>query len=403
MSRRALQRLLWAAIVTAVLVTIGVANAQSFSAPPRRSYADLAPDPGRWAVVGRDGVLAGGRPEHRELALLVADNVGRRILITDFSGRVLWSWTNPTGRTSRFSGPLGVRWTAPGKILATFGTGEVGQIDVATKTFDWKVDRLGGEYLRSPYDAQVLPDGRLAVVLRRNHGGMVAVYDRTSGRRVWQVRMHETHTMLYRSPSESWHTRGPSIMIGALGRIAEYTYRPGHHARLLWQRHSRWSHDLVDVDDGTFLSQDGTYVHRFRHTGGDIWRVHSHFVWRRIAVDPADPAQFVHGRRVAGQRAGAPARGRLAGPPVEPAQRRHPHRLALRSADRAARGGAPCPLTSRPPARPSSSAATPTSAGTTCRPRSPPCWPRARSPRRWWSWSTTTRVSSNDSVRRSPR
>lgn len=293
MSGRALRRLLWAALATAVLVTIGVASAQSVSAPPRRSYADLAPDPGRWAVVGRDGGLAGGRPEHRELALLIADNVSRRILITDFSGTVLWSWTNPTGRTSRYSGPLGVRWTAPGKILATFGTGEVGQIDVATKTFDWKVDRLGGEYLKSPYDAQVLPDGRLAVVLRRNHGGMVAVYDRHSGRLVWQVRMHETHTMLYRSPSESWHTRSPSIMIGALGRIAEYTYRPGHIPRLLWQRHSRWSHDLVDAGDGTFLSQDGTYVHRFRHTGGDIWRVSSHYAWRRIALDPADPEQFV--------------------------------------------------------------------------------------------------------------
>ena len=293
MSGRTPQRLLWAALATAVLVTVGVASAQSISAPPRTSYADQAPDPGRWAIVGRNGAVDGGRPEHRELALLVADNVSRRILITDLWGKVLWSWSNPTGRSSQYSGPLGVRWTAPGKILATFGTGEVGQIDVATKTFDWKVDRLGGEYLKSPYDAQVLPDGRLAVVLRRNHGGMVAVYDRSSGRRVWQVRLHETHTMLYRSPSVSWGTDGPSIMVGAKGRIAEYTYQPGHRARLLWQRHSRWSHDLVAVGDGTYLSQDGTYVHRFRHTGGDIWRVPSSFVWRRIALDPADPQQFV--------------------------------------------------------------------------------------------------------------
>ena len=82
-------------------------------------------------------------------------------------------------------------------------------------------------------------------------------------------------------------------MIGAKGRIAEYTYQPGRSPRLTWQRHSRWSHDLVDVGDGSFLSQDGTYVHRFRHTGGDIWRVGSQYVWRRIAIDPADPQQFV--------------------------------------------------------------------------------------------------------------
>ena len=55
----------------------------------------------------------------------------------------------------------------------------------------------------------MLPDGRLAVVLRRNHGGMVAVYNRNTGNRVWQVRLHEAHTMLYRSPSESWGTKGP--------------------------------------------------------------------------------------------------------------------------------------------------------------------------------------------------
>ena len=292
MKGRALPRLLWAALATAVLVTIGVASAQS-SVPPRTSFTDLAPDPGLWAVVGRDGTLAGGRPQQRDLALLIADNVNRRILITDFTGDVLWSWDNPTGRGSRFSGPLGVRWVKPGKILATFGTGEVGQIDVATKSFDWKVDRLGGEYLKSPYDAQLLPGGRLAVVLRRNHGGMVAVYDRHSGRQVWQVRLHEAHTMLYRSPAESWGTKGPSIMIGAKGRIAEYTYRPGHQPRLTWHRQSRWSHDLVDAGDGTILSQDGTYVHRFRHTGGDLWRVGSQFVWRRIAIDPADPELFV--------------------------------------------------------------------------------------------------------------
>jgi hypothetical protein len=99
-------RLLWAALATAVLVTIGVASAQSVSAPPRRSYADLAPDPG----AGRSSVATGARrrpARARELALLIADNVSRRILITDFSGTVLWSWTNPTGRTSRTPGRSG--------------------------------------------------------------------------------------------------------------------------------------------------------------------------------------------------------------------------------------------------------------------------------------------------------
>ena len=45
---------------------------------------------------------------------------------------------NPTGNPSSAAGPLGVRRLPGNQILATFGTGEVGVIDVATKRRVWQ-------------------------------------------------------------------------------------------------------------------------------------------------------------------------------------------------------------------------------------------------------------------------
>lgn len=293
-----LKRLGWATVVTTVLVTTGVARA-SWSVTSTAT-PDAAAQPVLANPAGVGAGLAAPTAQSR-YALLIADNLSRRILITDYDGNIVWQWRNPTGLPSRFSGPLGVRWVGTDKILATFGTGEVGLIDVHAKKFDWVRTSADGEYFKSPYDAQILPDGNLAVVTRYNHGGQVAVYDRTSGQRVWQVLADQPHTMLYLGPKRSWHTSYPSIMVGAKGSIGEYTYRPGHTPKLVWQQPSRWPHDLVSVGDGTFLSQDGTYTRRFTRTGGqapgarghDLWRFSSYGLPRRFAIDPADPGLFV--------------------------------------------------------------------------------------------------------------
>ncbi len=99
---------------------------------------------------------------------------------------MLWKFDNPTRETSSSSGPLGVRWLPNGHILATFGTGKVGEIDPATKTFVWKVAGFNGDWFASPYDAQLLPNGRLAVANARQETGRVTVYDTATGAQVWK-------------------------------------------------------------------------------------------------------------------------------------------------------------------------------------------------------------------------
>ncbi|MDQ6641480.1 MAG: PQQ-binding-like beta-propeller repeat protein, partial [Actinomycetota bacterium] len=204
-----------------------------------------------------------------------------------------WQWKNPTGLSSPYAGPIGVRWMGNGKVLATFGTGEVGVIDVATKTWTWKVKGFGGTYFHSPYDAQILPDGNLAVLTKYDEGGRVAVYNRGSGRRVWSARVPFAHTMLYRSPALSWGTALPTIIVGGRGEIAEFSYRPGTRPELVWRTSTRLSHDLIAGQGSTLLSQEGTYLRRFRHTGPNLWRQPMVGKARRLVVNPAQPDQFI--------------------------------------------------------------------------------------------------------------
>ena len=110
---------------------------------------------------------------------MIADNQNRRILVTDYTGKVLWSFDNPTGETSASSGPLGVRLLPNGHILATFGTGTVGEIDMTTKSFVWKVKGYNGAFFQSPYDAELMPDGNIAVANAK--ANQVVVFNHTTG------------------------------------------------------------------------------------------------------------------------------------------------------------------------------------------------------------------------------
>ncbi|MEP6816400.1 MAG: PQQ-binding-like beta-propeller repeat protein [Marmoricola sp.] len=284
MTVRPVQRVCWAALVTAVVVTTGVARAD-------------VPRPGRAGSVvqqsAADGARAAAPTASDGYALLIADNMSKRVLITDFEGNIIWQWKNPTGLSSAYAGPIAVRWVRAGRILATFGTGEVGELDVATKTWAWKTKGFGGTYFHSPYDAQYLPDGNLAVLTKYDEGGRVAVYRRSTGRLVWSVRVRSAHAMLYRSPKVSWGTGLPTIIVGGRGAIEEFSYRPGHTPKLVWRTATRLSHDLVAAGGSTLLSQDGTYLRRFRHTGPNLWREPMEGKARRLVVNPAQPRQLV--------------------------------------------------------------------------------------------------------------
>jgi hypothetical protein len=159
-------------------------------------------------------------------ALLIADNQNRRILITDYAGKILWKFDNPTGETSAYSGPLGVRWLPNGHILATFGTGKVGQIDPVTKTFVWKTAGYNSDWFQSPYDAVTLPDGKLAVATTGNEYGRVVVYDRGTGATIWKYLLPGTKSVEYIPAGLGTSTGKPTLLIGGQ-KLEEVVYDPG--------------------------------------------------------------------------------------------------------------------------------------------------------------------------------
>ena len=173
----------------------------------------------------------------REPAVLIADNQNRRILITDYDGKILWKFDNPTGESSAYSGPLGVRWLDNGHILATFGTGKVGEIDPATKTFVWVTAGYNGLWFQSPYDAQILPDGNLAVALARNGSGRVRVFNRRTGAMVWNYRINYPHLVEMIPAGKGTHTSRPTLLMAGFSKLTEAIYHPGHadNKAVAWQ------------------------------------------------------------------------------------------------------------------------------------------------------------------------
>lgn len=219
--------------------------------------------------------------------LLIADLRNRRLLITDFDGRLIWKFDNPTGRDHPDSGPLGVRWMPGNQILATFGTGEVGLIDVATKTWVWKTTGYGGDWFQSPYDAEILPDGNLAVAMRYNEGGRISVYDPSTGRVVWKHLLSNAHSVKFRTAEQSYRTNDPTLLVGGWGSVREVAYRPKGGHKVTWNVRTEFTHDALVVENDRVLTTEGYYIQKINREGGQIWRHSTPEENRRIAVNPS--------------------------------------------------------------------------------------------------------------------
>ncbi len=230
------------------------------------------------------------RPVHAATYnLLIADNMNRRLIITDFNGDVLWTFNNPTGGTSRYDGPLGVEWLPNNQILATFGTGQVGIIDAATKTWVWETSGYNGDWFQSPYAANLLPDGNIAVALRYNSGGECVVYNRTTGAVVWQYLLSNAHIVRYEPSSVAYNSPDhPAILCGGWGQTAEVTYAPGTSANqtVTWSIPTEYTHDALHVENGYMLTSEGYYIQKIDRSDNLIWKISTPDEERRIAVNP---------------------------------------------------------------------------------------------------------------------
>jgi hypothetical protein len=208
--------------------------------------------------------------------LLIADHRNRRLLITDFDGLLIWKWDNPTGRADGSSGPLGVRWVGTNQILATFGTGEVGLIDVATKKFVWKTAGYNNDWFQSPYEAELLPDGNVAVAMRFNDGGRVDVYNPKTGELVWRHKLNQAHAVKYRSAAESYNSELPTLLIGGWGATKEVVYAPaaGETGQTVTSTvKTEFTHAaIVAPGSDDLLTTEGYYVQRIRRDGTPVWR-----------------------------------------------------------------------------------------------------------------------------------
>jgi hypothetical protein len=219
-------------------------------------------------------------------SLLIADFRNNRLLITDLQGGLKWKFDNPTGRTSGTPGPLGVRWMPNDQILATFGSGEVGLIDVATKTWVWKVSGFNGDWFQSPYDAEILPDGNLAVATRYNEGGRIAVYNRATGERVWKHLLSNAHSVHYLTAAQSFDHSYPTLLVGGWGNIREVAYRPNGGQNVTWTAKTEYTHDAILVETDKVLTIEGYYIQKIDRFANQIWKKMTPDEDRRVVVNP---------------------------------------------------------------------------------------------------------------------
>jgi hypothetical protein len=241
-------------------------------------------------VVEKGSTGLGNDPRYK---LLIADYLNRRLLITDFDGRVVWRWDNPTGRTDYSAGPIGVRWMPGNRILATFGTGEVGLLDVATKTWIWKVWGFNGEAFNSPYDAELLPDGNLAVALRFNNGGRISVYNLTTGAEVWKHYLSNAHSVHFRTAAESYNSADPTLLVGGWGNVREVAYTPNGGQAVTWQVKTEYTHEAIVLQDDKLLTIEGYYIQKIDRLGTRIWKKMTPDEDRRVGLNPNPQGGFV--------------------------------------------------------------------------------------------------------------
>jgi hypothetical protein len=218
--------------------------------------------------------------------LLIADHLNKRLLITDFSGKVVWKFDNPTGQSNYESGPIGVRWMPDNQILATFGTGEVGLIDVATKTWVWQTKGYNGDWFQSPYDAEILPDGNLAVALRFNQGGRVSVYNRDTGAEVFRHTLSNAHSVHFRPADQSQNSDNPTLLVGGWGAAREVEYLETGAGATSWERVTEFTHEAMVVEDNKVLTTEGYYMQKVDRTGTQNWKKYTPDEVRRVAVNP---------------------------------------------------------------------------------------------------------------------
>jgi hypothetical protein len=247
----------------------------------------------------------------RTWKILVADNLGKRILITDFTGHIVWKCSNPLGDDKTYSGPLGVRWMANGHILATFGTGYVAEIDpskpcpgfpgVASPPTPpeivWRYNGPASDGFQSPYDAVVLPDGSLAVALRFNNGGKVAVYKRSTGQNLWQLLLGDAHSLEYLpgGPGSSYPA-GPTFLMGGHGAVEQVTYDSAKTVVWFYNNGGSFGHRIIEDSDHNIVAAEGYYFHKLRRSDHkELWRIQLvegtapnqvQVQWRGVAEDP---------------------------------------------------------------------------------------------------------------------
>jgi hypothetical protein len=201
---------------------------------------------------------------------------------------------NPSGNTSFAGGPIGVRWLPNNQILVTCGTGEVGVIDVATKKWLWQVKGFNGEAFMSPYDAELLPDGNLAVATRFNSGGRVTVYNRFTGQEVWRYLLPEAHSVHFRTAAQSYNSDLPTMLVGGFGDVKEVTYDPGGPQTVTWSVKTEYTHDVMVVENDRVLTTEGYYIQKLDRSGTRLWKKSTPDEDRRMALNPNFGGGYVY-------------------------------------------------------------------------------------------------------------
>ncbi len=207
-------------------------------------------------------------------AVMIADNQNRRILVTDYSGKVLWSYDNPTGETSAYSGPLGVRLLPNGHILATFGTGTVGEIDMTTKSFVWQVKGYAGAYFKSPYDAELMPDGNIAVANAKTN--QVIVFNHTTGQVVWTYSINYPHYVELIPAGKGTGTSKPTLITSGFSKLSEVVYDPGGAGdkalKYQWNAGANTHRAILDRDGTSIVLSDwDNFIKLARPTQNITW------------------------------------------------------------------------------------------------------------------------------------